>query len=144
MRIPIHAIVLLTTLTVGLSGCYCRFRAYRARVEAGKVVFTDADEVALPLFAPRSIPVIDEDDDTTVGCAERPAREYCVIGAVEGAADDAWSREVIESNFRRAAHALRGDAVILQRGVFSKLHSGYTYYGRVIRWQADPLSCPAP
>jgi hypothetical protein len=66
-----------------------------------------------------------------------PERPYEVIGRVRGTVGYAWQTEAfLDSQFRRAAAAIGGDAVIdVKKGAYIPSGPSNEYIGRVIKWK---------
>lgn len=117
-------------------GCLCEFQAYRATEDSeGYFVLSDQKPVALPLAASNHIEVYWK-KDTRWASDSDPPQDYEVIGVVQGAAGYSWqSRFVLESNYRRAAAALGGDAVVNARlGTWLGAYPANEVHGQIVRW----------
>lgn len=139
------AILCLSACLAAQPGCACEFLAYRAiQEDDGRIRIQDPKPIPLPSSAPKSIGVYWKTRRS--GTDPVPPAPYEVIGIVQGAAGFLWqSRWALDANYRRAAAALGGDAVVdAWLGVFTGPYPANEVHGRIVKWkQPTTTSRPA-
>jgi len=131
--------VVCMAMLFGGTGCISDFQVYRAQMtEDGKLKVTDPEAVPLPSSASSKIGVYWTDHGRReINGRPMPKRPYEIIGRVHGVVGVAWQTDVLlDANFRRAAAAIGGDAVIeARRGKYLEKAPANEYTGKVIKWK---------
>jgi hypothetical protein len=130
----------------GSTGCMSEFQVNRATLtEKGTLKITDPEPVPLPKRAPNNIPVYWKDRERRETTGESmPKRPYDVIGRVHAVVGYAWQTNVLlDVQFRRAAAAIGGDAVLdVHKGTYNPKDPSNEYTGYVIKWKTPAATTP--
>ncbi len=121
------------------TGCTNHFEVHRAELGNNNLLrILDPNPVPVPDHAPSSIPVYWKDyGQRQANGASMPELPYEVIGRARGVVGvAAQNAAMIDTQFRRTAAALGGDAIIeARKGAWIPKPPGNEYIGRIIKWK---------